>query len=152
MNGLVQSVFDMHVFRHSFESVDDDGDALQAVPLGQSMSVVQSAVQYEMPVVGLPRTPPQTVHPAQLETGTPRGDGGPASASVDASPAAPVGLELLEQPAKTLLAPRPSKASTTLSETPLAEDFFEKDGIRFNLSTRLPKAAHGFLGHWVGKS
>jgi hypothetical protein len=136
--GLVQSVFDVHVLRHSFESDDDDGDAVQAVPVGQSMSVVQSAVQYVMPVVALPRTPPHTVHPAQLDTGTPSGDGAASvAASVDASPLAAGEFELLEQPPNTLLAPRPSKASTTLSETPLAEDFFEKDGIRFNLSTRL---------------
>ena len=49
------------------------------VPVGQSACAVQFCVQYEKPVVALPRTPPQTGQPAQLGTGTPSGGGGPAS-------------------------------------------------------------------------
>jgi hypothetical protein len=122
MNGLVQSVSDAQVLRHSMLRVVVAGARAQAVPDGHSVSsAAQSCVQYEIPVVGLPRTPPHTVQPAQLVTGTPSGDGATASTgpSTEASePALVAGLELLEHPAAiTTLAPRLQNARVKPSDT-----------------------------------
>jgi hypothetical protein len=107
MNGDLQSLSPVQVLRQFISRIFDEVVfATHAVPVGQSADALQVCVQYVMPIVGPPSTPPQTGQPVQLGTGTPSGGGGPppSSPSTSAVEASPLGCaELLsEQPICTI--------------------------------------------------
>jgi hypothetical protein len=100
MKGSVQSVSLVQVLRHCMSrSIAEFAFGTHAVPIGQSVDVVQALVQYEVPESGLVSTPAQVGQPAHDEMGSPSGGVGSSPTTIaSGADASPVGAaELLEQ-------------------------------------------------------